>query len=206
MVTKVNATTEFRLLANADQVVRSIARDALIAFSINRLRELKLVTANFKNGFDFSDGYYVRYDLKKFYKIIINTIYKAVAFLDNNVEANMPFIEIRNSNRPSFRISCIFDQALIRYVRRLNNTFTAYNLPFTIALTDMYQPGDYMRIELLCNADRNEVSLETYKLLLLIPESLQILKTLSRKAKFRDEHFRNLNRSGRVGYEAQRTA
>jgi len=200
MVTKVNATTDYRLLAGADAVIKTIARDALVSFSINRLRELKLVTANFKNGYDFSDGYYLRYDLKKFYKLIQNTIYRAIGFLEASCDASYPFIDIRNSRAPSFRIQCMYDPSVVRYVRMLNRHFMSQQLPYTISCTDYYEANDYMRVDFYCNADRTDTSLQTYKLLMLIPEGLTILRTLSRKARLSNEQFRSLNRSGRIGY------
>lgn len=204
MVTRVKATTEYRLLANADNLVRSLARDSLVAFSINKLRELKLVTANFKNGFDFSDGYYIKYDRKKFYKIITNTVMKAFPFLEMTETTN-PFLHITGGQAPCLRIKCVNDKSIYRYIRRINRHFTQLGVPYTLNADTVFISDDVRIIDFTCYATRNEVSLETYKLMMLIPEALKILKTLSRKARFQDEHVRALNRCQRVGYQAQRT-
>lgn len=187
MVTKVNATNEFWLLSNSEQILRRLARDSLISFSINKLRELKLVTANFKNGFDFSDSYYLKYDLKKFFKIILTYLNKAIPFLP---EYAPNFTAVLNASRPYVRIECIYDEAVIRYIGRLSIKFHQYGLPYSITVSERYPQDNLMFITFNNEAYNANVCLNTYKLLLLIPEAQKILKTLSRKARFDNEQLR----------------
>lgn len=46
-------------------------------------------------------------------------------------------------------------------------------------------------------------SLQVYKLLLLLPEAITILKTLSRKARFTNEQFRAYSRSTCSGFTSE---
>lgn len=203
MVTKVKATDDYWLLANSDHIIRRLVRDALVAFSIEKLRELKLVTGNFKNGYDFSDGYYIRYDLKKFYKLIIGALYKAISFLSLQTGN---FIEVSNGSRPRLRVLCTYDLATYRYVRRIATKFRELNLLYELEIVNMYEQQDYMYVDFVCNADRTNVCMQTYKLLMLVPQALTFLKTLSRKARFTNEQFRTYNRSGKIGYRARPAA
>ena len=199
MVTKVKATENFWLLDKADHFINRAALDALINFSISKLRELKLVTANFKNGFDFRDPSCLRYDLRKFYKLLITSLNKVVPFLPDNCLYN--FVGITSSGSPIFFIQCEKDMSVRRYILRLSRKLDLLDLPFEV-VADNGASNTFI-IKLYCTASFREASLECYKLIFLSPDLITILKTLSRKASFSNEQFRLLNRSGLTGFTAK---
>lgn len=73
MTVLTKTTTDYWLLQNARSIIGNIARDSLVTFSVNKLRELKMVTSNFKNGFLFADHYYSATELKRdFFDLLLH--------------------------------------------------------------------------------------------------------------------------------------
>jgi len=190
-------------------IIGNMARDSLVTFSVNKLREIKLVTSNFKNGFSFHDNYYMAGELKRLYRFMIAYISREIPFLhltQAGYEDGQSYMKVvSQGSKPYLKLSLMYDDSIYRYIQRINGPFAALDLPFRIEIQS-YKPTDNMSVFFYTDINNQPKALQTYKLLLLLPEIVTVLKTLSRKARYTNEQFRTCSRSTCSGFETPTAA
>lgn len=217
MVTKVNNTLSSALLNSRASLERDLIVGTLLAFSIERLLHNKLISRNFKAGLDFTDPNRSRYSRQKLIDLLVVRFQK-----DNPHMVEKPAAQRANANPTTdpvlpnelyenfilpylykgydgmgIGLSVQNDPVVARYRRMLSYRADQLGLNLDIFHSTNYQPGiddRYIYLEVIPKS-RNWPPHESYRWLLFLSDFTKILKTLSRKALFRDENVRVQNRS-----------
>lgn len=206
MTRVVNIPDETRVLRNVHLTLYDNVRRTLQQYTSEKLLTQKLVTRNFKNGLEFLDQYVLLTSLNRLIRLIKG------GYTKNNLYANPPnsegvyaapvFVELIRSRQ--VRLALTSDPSINKYLGRLQQQINAIGIPIRIDInprTDALglDTGimDVMFGPLYPESSPSSLTGCYYKLLEFLPEMLQVLRTLSRKARFTNETFTNLNKSKR---------
>lgn len=197
MVQKVAAPLEYALLAQSSSLVYDFARRGLQELSTQKLLEHKLVTKNFKQGISFDTPADMRHGFRKLLRLAKNQLIKDISWLETEIPGT--FISEGHSSSVTPTLLLSRDRAIRRYCNRINLLATSKGIPIMVDTADTVTasptPGEVInatKVSILLPGTSHVRHL--YKLFLFLPETLKILKTISRKAQFRNETHRAINR------------
>lgn len=209
MVQRVPAPAEHHLLVNGSTLVSQFGGETLSKFAMDRILENRITSRNFKAGLDFTDATRARTSRTKLVNMFINFITKEFTFLDDEEHVHVKFAKKNMFSNDQIILSTMYDQSVIRYVRRINRFLENKNIPIRLNTTE-FNNKVIDKIEIVMGAapaggraDQRS-TLHYYKLMCFIPEIQGVFRALARKACYKDEDAKAISRSqfsGWVGIE-----
>lgn len=194
MSTRVAAPLEYALLSQSNTLVHDFAKRGLHEMAVNKLLEHKLATKNFKAGISFDTSSDMRHGFRKILRLAKNQIIKELTWIDTQINPGYWLVEGYSATSNS-SIVLTNDPAIPRYIRMMQLKLIRLGIPIVLncQITTRESICDSMTVTLMLPSTSTMIR-TMYRLFLYLPESIRVLKTISRKALFRNEAHRTVNR------------
>lgn len=179
-----------------DRLLSDIAKIQLLNYTIEAVVSNKLSSRNFKKGLGFSNHYECIESSKTLFTLLCKKIHSELPYLTNSLspldlDDTRRTLFISSGSRQSgysLTIRTLPQESIRRYIRIINKELREKVSPHLCV--DISSKGYAYILRLLCNGN---ALFRNYLLLAYLPQILQVLKTLSRKATFQDESLRSIN-------------
>lgn len=137
--------------------------------------------------------------------MFINFVVKEFPFIDDEEHVEVKFARKHMFANDQIIVSTLFDQSVMRYVRRINRFLETKNIPIRFTTTE-FNDKVIDKIEIVMGAapagGRAEMrsTLHYYKLMCFIPEIQGVFRALARKACYKDQDAKAISRSQLSGW------
>lgn len=186
---------DYSWFRNQSKLSTSLAQVQLTNYSIEKIVLNKLSSKNFKKGLVFDNYVSCAFHYNRLIALITKKIEAEMPYLTNSTifAPLIPFIITSSYGSSRIKKSlCISrSESVRRYLTNINTQMYREGLPLAIDFTGNTTEGvTYYKVSLFMTGTRHYLH---YRTLDYIPQIIQVLKTLSRKALFQDENIRLIN-------------
>lgn len=188
-VTRVPIQKEHWLMSSSGVIASSLLHDSLASFTILKLIEEKLVTKSFKSGLDFKDSRSYKMTLNRLCKLLETKLDKDIPYL-KTLKLVKPFIDYAADSNGYATLNFLAEDSVTRYLRRINGMLARKDIPVRFsAPVDTSIGAMAIHFRYVGNGSQYR---RLYLLALYLPQMLDCLKTLHRKALYADSSHRNI--------------